>query len=92
MAERVLGSCMQKLVSAVRLAVENSHTTLDVEFRRSMLAEAHVLAVECKNFLGAVDSARLKILPVKLLESKKDALTWNTIFICVKQIVVSGKL
>jgi len=60
MAEKVVSSNMQKLVSALRMAVQYAETTLDVESKRQMLVEAHVLAVECKNFLQAVDSARIR--------------------------------
>lgn len=60
MAEKVVSSNMQKLVAALRMAVQYAETTLDVESKRQMLVEAHVLAVECKNFLQAVDSARIR--------------------------------
>uniref|UniRef100_A0A915JJN6 non-specific protein-tyrosine kinase n=1 Tax=Romanomermis culicivorax TaxID=13658 RepID=A0A915JJN6_ROMCU len=70
MAEKVLGSCMQKVASSMRLAIKNSETTLFAEFRCCMLADAHVLAVECKNFLQAVDSARNQAAAKANLDAK----------------------
>lgn len=71
MAEKVLGSNMQKLVNAMRMAIQHGNTTLDVEYRRTMLSEAHILAVECKNFLQAVDSARIQAGVAKFVAKKR---------------------
>lgn len=49
---------MSNLVDAMKLAQQYSSTTLDAEYRKSMLAAAHVLAMDAKNLLDVVDSIR----------------------------------
>ncbi|XP_070068632.1 focal adhesion kinase 1 isoform X2 [Drosophila takahashii] len=58
MAHQVLSKDMHELVSAMRLAQQYSDTTLDCEYRRSMLSAAHVLAMDAKNLFDVVDSIR----------------------------------
>ena len=58
MAERVLSSDMTSLVEAMKLALKYSKTLLDAEYRREMLQAAHVIAVDSKNLLETVDTAR----------------------------------
>lgn len=60
MAHKVLSKDMFELVSAMKLAQEYSETTLDVEYRKSMLSAAHVLAMDAKNLLDVVDSIRTR--------------------------------
>lgn len=60
MAHKVLSKDMFELVSAMKLAQEYSETTLDVEYRKSMLSAAHVLAMDAKNLLDVVDSIRAR--------------------------------
>ena len=58
MAHKVLSSDMAELINAMKLAQQYSTTLLDGEYRKSMLKAAHVLAMDSKNLLDAVDSAR----------------------------------
>ncbi|XP_017072933.1 focal adhesion kinase 1 isoform X2 [Drosophila eugracilis] len=58
MAHQVLSKDMHELVSAMRLAQQYSDTTLDCEYRRSMLSAAHILAMDAKNLYDVVDSIR----------------------------------
>ncbi|XP_070556782.1 focal adhesion kinase 1-like isoform X4 [Ptychodera flava] len=58
MAHKVLSSDMSELVNQMKLAQKYASTTLDGEYRRNMLSAAHVLAVDAKNLLDVVDSAR----------------------------------
>lgn len=58
MAHKVLSSDMATLISSMRLAQQYSTTLLDGEYRKGMLKAAHVLAMDSKNLLDAVDSAR----------------------------------
>ncbi|XP_013077783.2 focal adhesion kinase 1 isoform X2 [Biomphalaria glabrata] len=60
MAQKVLSTDMASLVSAMRLAQENYNTPLMPDYRKSMLKSAHALAMDSKNLLDAVDSARLQ--------------------------------
>uniref|UniRef100_A0A8D8BNL8 Focal adhesion kinase 1 n=2 Tax=Culex pipiens TaxID=7175 RepID=A0A8D8BNL8_CULPI len=60
MAHKVLSKDMFELVAAMRLAQQYSETTLDAEYRKSMLSAAHVLAMDAKNLLDVVDSIRIR--------------------------------
>ncbi|CAD7087818.1 unnamed protein product [Hermetia illucens] len=60
MAHKVLSKDMHELVAAMRLAQQYKDTTLDVEYRKSMLSAAHVLAMDAKNLLDVVDSIRVR--------------------------------
>ncbi|XP_053690083.1 uncharacterized protein LOC128738754 isoform X2 [Sabethes cyaneus] len=60
MAHKVLSKDMFELVAAMRLAQQYSETTLDAEYRKSMLSAAHVLAMDAKNLLDVVDSIRVR--------------------------------
>ncbi len=58
MAHKVLSSDMAELINAMRLAQQYSTTLLDSEYRKGMLKAAHVLAMDSKNLLDAVQNAR----------------------------------
>ncbi|CAK1591136.1 unnamed protein product [Parnassius mnemosyne] len=58
MAHQVLSKDMAALVEAMRLAIQYSNTTLQHEYTKSMLAAAHVLAMDAKNLLDVVDCIR----------------------------------
>ncbi|XP_013149306.1 PREDICTED: focal adhesion kinase 1-like [Papilio polytes] len=58
MAHQVLSKDMAALVEAMRLAVRYADTTLHHEYTKSMLAAAHVLAMDAKNLLDVVDCIR----------------------------------
>ncbi|XP_011312276.1 focal adhesion kinase 1 isoform X2 [Fopius arisanus] len=60
MAHKVLSKDMADLVAAMKLAQTYSSTTLDAEYRRGMLAAAHVLAMDGKNLLDVIDSIRVR--------------------------------
>lgn len=60
MAHKVLSKDMANLVSAMKLAQQYSSTTLDGEYRKGMLAAAHVLAMDSKNLLDVVDAIRIR--------------------------------
>lgn len=61
---------MGELVSAMKLAQNNSNTTLDAEYRKAMLSAAHVLAMDAKNLLDTIDSVRMRFPQVDLLFNK----------------------
>lgn len=60
MAHKVLSKDMSELVNAMKLAQSYSNTTHDNVYRKGMLAAAHVLAMDAKNLLDAVDSIRIR--------------------------------
>ncbi|CAH1253590.1 PTK2 [Branchiostoma lanceolatum] len=60
MAHKVLSSDMANLIEKMKLAQKYSNTTLDQEYKKGMLQSAHILAMDAKNLLDAVDSARIK--------------------------------
>ena len=60
MAHKVLSSDMSELINAMKLAQKYATTTLDQDYKRGMLSKGHVLAVDAKNLLDAVDTARLQ--------------------------------
>ena len=60
MAQKVLSTDMASLISAMRLAQQNSQTPLLADYRKSMLKSAHALAMDSKNLLDAVDTARVR--------------------------------
>ena len=57
----------------MRLAQQNSVTTLKEECQRQMLAAAHTLALDCKNLLDAVDQARVRANLAKPRVESQDA-------------------
>jgi len=59
MAQKVLSTDMGNLISSMKLAQQYSSTALDGEYRKNMLKAAHVLAIDSKNLLDAVDNGRL---------------------------------
>ncbi|XP_061380545.1 focal adhesion kinase 1 isoform X2 [Danaus plexippus] len=58
MAHQVLSKDMAALVEAMRLAIHYARTTLQQDYTKSMLAAAHVLAMDAKNLLDVVDCIR----------------------------------
>lgn len=66
MAHKVLSSDMAELIRTMRLAQQYSSTPLDVEYRKNMLKAAHVLAMDSKNLLDAVDNSRRRSIQHKL--------------------------
>ncbi|XP_077283384.1 protein tyrosine kinase 2 Fak isoform X2 [Arctopsyche grandis] len=58
MAHQVLSKDMAGLVEAMRLAIQYSSTTLQLEYTKNMLSAAHVLAMDAKNLLDVVDCIR----------------------------------
>ncbi|KAM3850748.1 protein-tyrosine kinase 2-beta-like [Diretmus argenteus] len=58
--ERLLNKDLGELINKMRLAQQNSVTSLKEECQRQMLAAAHTLALDSKNLLDAVDQARLR--------------------------------
>ncbi|XP_050668132.1 focal adhesion kinase 1 isoform X6 [Leptidea sinapis] len=58
MAHQVLSKDMAGLVEAMRLAIHYHNTTLHHDYTKSMLAAAHVLAMDAKNLLDVVDCIR----------------------------------
>ncbi|XP_055918541.1 focal adhesion kinase 1 [Eupeodes corollae] len=74
MAHQVLSKDMHELVSAMRLAQQYNETTLDVEYRKSMLSAAHVLAMDAKNLLDVIDSIRIRYSVVNKCHTKPQSL------------------
>ncbi|XP_063968658.1 protein-tyrosine kinase 2-beta-like [Lytechinus pictus] len=60
LAHKVLSSDMGELINAMKLAQKYATTTLDQDYKRGMIQAGHVLAVDAKNLLDAVDTARLQ--------------------------------
>ncbi|XP_041980788.1 focal adhesion kinase 1 isoform X2 [Aricia agestis] len=58
MAHQVLSKDMSALVDAMRVALKYANTTMQQEYNKSMLAAAHVLAMDAKNLLDVVDCIR----------------------------------
>ncbi|XP_029923410.1 protein-tyrosine kinase 2-beta-like [Myripristis murdjan] len=58
--ERLLNKDLGELINKMRLAQQNSVTSLKEECQRQMLAAAHTLALDSKNLLDAVDQARVR--------------------------------
>uniref|UniRef100_A0A7N6APD9 non-specific protein-tyrosine kinase n=1 Tax=Anabas testudineus TaxID=64144 RepID=A0A7N6APD9_ANATE len=56
--QKVLNKDMAELISKMKLAQQNTITSLKDECKKQMLAAAHSLAVDSKNMLDAVDQAR----------------------------------
>lgn len=65
MAHKVLSSDMAELINAMKMAQQYSSTLLDSEYRKGMLKAAHVLAMDSKNLLDAVDSVRKRLLAAR---------------------------
>lgn len=61
MAQNVLSTDMASIIAAMKLAIQYSTTTMDVEYRKGMLKAAHVLAMDTKNLLDIVDKTRVKV-------------------------------
>lgn len=60
MAQRVLSSDMNQLVLAMKDAQAHYDKFLEQDYQRKMLKAAHVVAVNSKQLLDAVASARRK--------------------------------
>ncbi|NWV46739.1 FAK2 kinase, partial [Daphoenositta chrysoptera] len=58
--QKLLNKDLANLISKMRLAQQNSGTSLSAEFQRQMLTASHALAVDAKNLLDAVDQAKLQ--------------------------------
>lgn len=58
--QKLLNKDLANLISKMRLAQQNSGTSLSTEFQRQMLTASHTLAVDAKNLLDAVDQAKLQ--------------------------------
>ncbi|XP_053825282.1 protein-tyrosine kinase 2-beta-like isoform X2 [Vidua macroura] len=63
--QKLLNKDLANLISKMRLAQQNSGTSLSAEFQRQMLTASHALAVDAKNLLDAVDQAKLQAKLVK---------------------------
>ncbi|XP_049579872.1 protein-tyrosine kinase 2-beta-like [Syngnathus scovelli] len=63
--KKLLNKDLGELINKMRLAQQNSVTTLKQECQRQMLAAAHTLALNSKNLLDAVDQARSRANLVK---------------------------
>ncbi|GBN09268.1 Focal adhesion kinase 1 [Araneus ventricosus] len=62
MAHGVLSKDMVNLVQAMKQAQRFAQTTLDGEYRKHMLAAAHIIAVNAKNLLDTVANVRARML------------------------------
>ena len=58
MAHKVLSPHMAELINAMKLAQKYGATLIADEYSRRMLKAAHILALDSKNLLDAVDNAR----------------------------------
>ncbi|XP_054875964.1 protein tyrosine kinase 2 beta, b isoform X1 [Poeciliopsis prolifica] len=58
--QKLLNNDMAELISKMRLAQQNSITSLKEECKKQLLAAAHTLAMDSKNMLDAVDQARVR--------------------------------
>lgn len=60
MAHKVLSSDMTQLVEAMKNAQKHYQTFLEQDYQKQMLKAAHIVAVNAKQLLDAVNSARRK--------------------------------
>ena len=60
MAHKVLSSDMSHLVEAMKNAQKHYQTFLEQEYRKQMFHAAHIVAVNSKQLMDAVNSARRK--------------------------------
>uniref|UniRef100_I3KDA3 non-specific protein-tyrosine kinase n=1 Tax=Oreochromis niloticus TaxID=8128 RepID=I3KDA3_ORENI len=58
--KKLLNKDLAELINKMRLAQQNSITSLKEECQKQMLAAAHTLALDSKNLLDAVDQARVR--------------------------------
>ncbi|KAJ0009663.1 hypothetical protein NQD34_001365 [Periophthalmus magnuspinnatus] len=58
--KKLLNKDLGELITKMRLAQQNSVTTLKHDCVRNMLAAAHTLAMDSKNLLDAMDQARVR--------------------------------
>ncbi|XP_054709539.1 focal adhesion kinase 1-like [Uloborus diversus] len=61
MAHKVLSKDMASLMESMQQALKYCRTTLDNDYRKGMLSAAHVLAMDAKNLLDAVDNVKMRI-------------------------------
>nr|XP_053652813.1 uncharacterized protein LOC128702557 isoform X5 [Cherax quadricarinatus] len=73
LAHKVLSKDMTDLVQAYKLAQKYSNTTLDEEYRKQLLAAAHVLAMDSKNLLDVIDGVRVRHNMAAFLPNKHSA-------------------
>ncbi|XP_078085463.1 protein-tyrosine kinase 2-beta-like isoform X2 [Mustelus asterias] len=59
--QRLLNKDLAELINKMKLAQQNSVTSLSEECKKQMLTAAHTLAVDSKNLLDAVDQARVRV-------------------------------
>ncbi|XP_018425802.1 PREDICTED: protein-tyrosine kinase 2-beta-like, partial [Nanorana parkeri] len=58
--QKLLSKDLADLISKMRLAQQNSVTSLSDECKKQMLTASHALAVDAKNLLDSVDQARVR--------------------------------
>lgn len=61
--KKLLNKDLSELINKMRLAQQNSVTSLREDCLRNMLSAAHTLALDSKNLLDAVDQARVRARP-----------------------------
>ncbi|GLD63335.1 protein-tyrosine kinase 2-beta-like protein [Lates japonicus] len=71
--KKLLNKDLGDLINKMRLAQQNSVTSLKEECQRQMLAAAHTLALDSKNLLDAVDQARVRANLAKPRPDTQDA-------------------
>ncbi|XP_026157469.1 protein-tyrosine kinase 2-beta-like isoform X2 [Mastacembelus armatus] len=71
--KKLLNKDLGELINKMRLAQQNSITSLKEECQRQMLAAAHTLALDSKNLLDAVDQARVRANLAKPKSDSEDA-------------------
>lgn len=71
--KKLLNKDLGELINKMRLAQQNSVTSLKEECQRQMLAASHTLALDSKNLLDAVDQARVRANLAKPRRNSQDA-------------------
>lgn len=71
--KKLLNKDLGELINKMRLAQQNSVTSLKEECQKQMLAAAHTLALDSKNLLDAVDQARVRANLAKPKPNSQDA-------------------
>eukprot|EP00064_Thunnus_orientalis_P016130 superscaffoldBa00003130_g16193 len=71
--KKLLNKDLGELINKMRLAQQNSVTSLKEECQRQMLAASHTLALDSKNLLDAVDQARVRANLAKPKPDSEDA-------------------
>jgi len=96
MTHKVLSKDMAGLVQAMKLAQQYSRTTVESEYRKSMLESAHILVMNSKNLLDTIDQVRLRLInsanSLESMSPKRSLLTTEGIHEESQQVLENNSL